>query len=127
MVHFNNVKFAVYTVTYDSDLGMNVLNAQPSLAYIEGHISDNMTVLERASTSSEQERIPRYKMNCRLNSVQSETITNGSIIYITHKRHPDSKAWYEVFDEEQYVVHIKSNSTAHGREFVLYMTRKDRV
>lgn len=128
MVHFDNIIFSVTRMTFNEALGVNVLNASPSLSNVYGHLSESSTTLERGggSTGSEQDRSPRYRINCRLSDTGMLEITSGTILRITHKRHPDTSKWYAITDDEQYIVHMVIKPQANGREVALTLTRKDR-
>jgi hypothetical protein len=129
MIHLDNIIFSVTRLTYNEALGTNVLNASPSLSNVYGHLYESSTTLERGGSSngSEQDRSPRYRLNCRLNDTGIEEITSGSIIRVTHKRHPDTAKWIAVSEDEQYVIHVVNRNQAFGREVAITLTRKDRV
>ena len=128
MVSLDNIIFSVTRMTFNETLGVNVLNASPSLSNVYGHLSESSTNLERggSSTGSEQDRSPRHRINCRLSDTGILEVTSGTILRITHKRHTDTGKWYAISEDEQYIVHMVIKPQANGREVALTLTRKDR-
>lgn len=128
MISLNNVAFSVSSLVFNEQLGVNVLAPIPSLVNVYGHLVDSTGTLERNVTgnASEQERTPKYRLNCRLTDSVKEHLGFGTIIHITHKKHPDTFRWYAVTEEEQYIVHTVAQTQANGREVALMLTRKDR-
>ena len=128
MDYFYNVKFSVLTSVYDDTLKIRVLAPNPVVSNVPAHFVDTNSGLERSgSTGSEVGRSPRYKMNVQLSTTQRAAITSGSVLLVTHRKHPDTLKWVllDQEDQQQFIVQADSDSWANAKYVVLSLTRKD--
>jgi hypothetical protein len=120
-----NIKFSISIPTYNSAHKRYVMGDTPVYTDLVGAFAEIQTTLESEIVrGSDGDRPIRYRLLFqRLPAL--DDIRVGSIIEVTHKRHPVTNSWVKQSVIAQYIIQSETDVQFIGNEINLGLVRKD--
>lgn len=121
-----NVKFAVYGMSYSVTYRRQYVGGVPVVQHVPGLFSESQLTLESEIVNGKEgDRMIRYRIVFERPYRLEAAIVAGSVVEVTHRRHPLTNSWRAVSPVEQYVVQTDVPVGFVGERVNLGLIRKD--